>query len=119
MKAIKLILIAQLVIGLLGVFLSVGRIVSASYQKAWAVGFKVKLQEVQRSAEYHEPPKVLGLSYSEVAEHINLVASNNAKGPVEEFLFCGVISLLSVTGLWLLHRAGAQPTSTPHEKVAA
>ena len=70
MQALKTILWLQVLLGCVAAALSWGPMFGGAMGTEWTSGLKRELAAVQQSADYQEPPKIRGLSYSDIVDRL-------------------------------------------------
>lgn len=104
MKSITVILWLQLLLGFGGMVLALGEAHSAGMGMEWGREMRREFEQVSRSLEYHEPPKIRGYSYSRMIETQEKDARERSRTAGLAFAVCLVASLSAAALLRLVHR---------------
>lgn len=101
-RALTIILWLQLLIGSVAAFLSWGQMFAGATGTEWTSGLKKALAAMQQSADYREPPKIRGLSYSDVIDRLQ--GSTYDRMHLGGYCFLTALGLIvmTITELWLL-----------------
>lgn len=104
MRALTTILWLQVLLGCVAAVLSWGPMFGGAMGTEWTSGLKKELAAVQQSADYREPPKIRGLSYSDVIDRLQ--ASTYDSMHLAGYCFVGSLAVVIVGAveLWMVHR---------------
>ncbi len=120
-KALISVVWLQLVVGVVGLYLSFFAIHSGALGIEWSNEFRTKFEQARRLPGYQEPPSVQGLSYERVVESLQSAAHQRMDKASYCFGLSGCLSLFAVGELLLIARcrrrtefltSGATPLST-------
>ena len=104
MKSLTVILWLQLLLSFGGMVLALGEAHSAGMGMEWAKEMRREFEQVSRSPEYHEPPKIRGYSYSRMIETREGESRERGRTAGLAFVVCLVASLSAAALLRLFHR---------------
>lgn len=103
-RILTTILWLQLLLGCIAAVLSWGPMFAGAMGTELTSGLKKELVTVQHSAEYREPPKIGGLSYSDIVDRLQW--STYDKMHLAGYCFVAGLGLvvMTVAELWLVYR---------------
>jgi hypothetical protein len=114
-RTLTTILWLQLLLGCIAAVLSWGPMFAGAMGTERTSRLKKELGAIQQSAEYREPPKVGGLSYSDIVDGLQRLTWDNMH--LAGYCFVAALGLVIVTvaELWLVYRLKQRVTSLRHE----
>lgn len=99
MRKLNILLWLQLIVGVVGLYLSFWGVHSAALGMEWTSSFQQEFEKARALPDYCEPPVILGLSHGRVVEWL----WDAARGRVETISYCfglsGGLSLFAIVGL--------------------
>lgn len=104
MRALTTILWLQVLLGCIGAVLSWGPMFGGAMGTEWTSGLKKELAAVQQSSDYREPPKIRGLSYSDVVDRLQASTCDSMHLAGYCFIAALGVVILGTVELWLVHR---------------
>jgi hypothetical protein len=114
-KTLITVLWMQLLLGCIAAVLSWGPMFAGAMGTEWTSGLKKELATVQHSADYREPPKIGGLSYSDVVDDLQRSAHDYMHLAGYCFLAALGLVIVTVAELWLVYRLKQRVTLPRHE----
>jgi hypothetical protein len=112
MKLIIGLLCVQLVAGLAGAYVSFAYVHWAAMGKARGYGMQKEFEQVQRSPDYKEPPKIKGYSHSDLVASMKRDADIRGEIALFSLLFSLGTSLSAAFLLFLLYRIQRSKAAT-------
>jgi hypothetical protein len=81
----------------------------------WTSGLKKDLAAIQQSADYREPPKIRGLSYTDIINRLQ--ASTYESMHLAGYCFFAALGvvIMATVELWLVHRMRVSFLTKTHE----
>lgn len=116
MRAIKIFMRVQLVLGLLGGFLALAAIHGGEMSKAWVYNLRVEHDKMKQSPDYHAPQAIRDQSFDQILSDFE--ASGRARANVAFYwlLSCGSSVLFAIVILNLVGRLS--PTNNSPDPTA-
>src|SRR5437879_4432156 len=114
LKALTTVLWLQLLLGCVAAVLSWGPIFAGAMGAEWTSDLKKELRSIQRSSEYREPPRIGGLSYSDIVDGLHHSTYDNMHLAGYGFLAAVGLVIVTVIELWLVYGLKKRFTSARH-----
>lgn len=70
----------------------------------WTSGLKKELATVQQSSDYREPPKIRGLSYSDVVDRLQAMTYGSMHLAGYCFIGSLAVAIMGTVEIWMVHR---------------
>lgn len=110
-KALTTILWLQLLLGCIAAVLSWGPMFAGAMGTESTSRLKKELGTIQHSAEYREPPKIGGRSYSDIVDGLQRLTHDNMHLAGYCFVAALGLVILTVAELWLVYCLKQRVTS--------
>ncbi len=108
MKAIKFLMLLQLGGGLAAMLFAFGAVHTGSLGVEGAARLRLEFEQARLVADYREPPRIKGLTYSDVLDRYHSTALERTHRAGECFFLAAGVVVFSVVGLILVKRASSR-----------